>query len=159
MAETPHVRDLRIDLFRGLALVMIFINHMPGTIWENFTSRNFGFSDGAEGFVLMSGIATGLAYGTVFLRGAPDWAQALRPWRRALTLWWVHVVVVLCILALFLATWHDPAVANMAEKRNIILVLQDPVFIRDRIGYLQDCVPAAFAQQQLKVRGLSELRF
>ncbi|MEF3047213.1 OpgC family protein [Pseudotabrizicola sp. L79] len=129
MAETPHVRDLRIDLFRGLALVMIFINHMPGTIWENFTSRNFGFSDGAEGFVLMSGIATGLAYGTVFLRGAPDWAQALRPWRRALTLWWVHVVVVLCILALFLATWHDPAVASMAEKRNIILVLQDPVFM------------------------------
>ena len=126
MADAAHIRDLRIDLFRGLALVMIFINHIPGTIWENATSRNFGFSDGAEGFVLMSGIATGLAYGPVFLRGNPTVAQALRPWRRALTLWWVHVLCVLCILALFAISMHHPAVADMAERRNILSALQDP---------------------------------
>ncbi|MDZ4391668.1 OpgC domain-containing protein [Cypionkella sp.] len=125
MAEPARVRDYRIDLLRGLALVMIFINHIPGTIWEHLTSRNFGFSDGAEGFVLMSGMATGLAYGAVFLRGA-TLQTALRPWRRALTLWWVHVLVTLCILALFAWAQHDPAVAAMAVKRNIARALSDP---------------------------------
>ena len=121
----PRVRDYRIDLLRGVALVMIYINHIPGTMWEHLTSRNFGFSDGAEGFVLMSGMATGLAYGAVFLRGAST-AQALRPWRRAFTIWWVHVLVVACIVALFTLTQHNTAVALMAVKRNITPALADP---------------------------------
>jgi hypothetical protein len=125
LAKVSHVRDLRIDLLRGIALVMIFINHIPGTIWENYTSRNFGFSDAAEGFVLMSGMAAGLAYGPVFMAGRPSWAQAMRPWRRAFTIWWVHVLVVLCVLVLFSLMLHDPAVADMAKKRNIAPVLDD----------------------------------
>ncbi|MFN4153804.1 MAG: OpgC family protein [Paracoccaceae bacterium] len=125
--EGAHRRDFRVDLLRGIALIMIFINHIPGTPWENATSRNFGFSDAAEGFVLMSGIATGLAYGPIFLRSAhPPLAEALRPWRRVLTLWWVHVAVVLCIVALFALTVQHPAVAEMAQKRNIAPALGNP---------------------------------
>ncbi|WP_103335651.1 OpgC family protein [Pseudotabrizicola formosa] len=124
----PHRRDYRVDLLRGAALMMIFINHIPGTLWEHLTSRNFGFSDAAEGFVLMSGIATALAYGPIFLRDRhPPLAQALRPWRRVLTLWWVHVLVVLGILALFFLTVPDPAVAAMAVRRNIAPALEDPM--------------------------------
>lgn len=126
MPEPVHLRDQRIDLLRGIALVMIFINHIPGTIWENFTSRNFGFSDAAEGFVLMSGIATGLAYGMPFLKGRPTLAQALRPWRRALTLWWVHVLVVSLIVVLFTLTRDQSGILEMAEKRNILPMLNDP---------------------------------
>ncbi|SEN94995.1 hypothetical protein SAMN05216227_10342 [Pseudorhodobacter antarcticus] len=127
MPNPPHTRDHRIDLLRGLALMMIFINHIPGTLWENFTSRNFGFSDAAEGFVLMSGIAAGLAYGPAFLRGTPSLAAALRPWRRAFTIWWVHCVVIGCILAMFIAANHLPGIADMAYRRNIILAVDDPV--------------------------------
>ncbi len=130
MPEPVHIRDHRIDLLRGIALVMIFINHIPGTIWENVTSRNFGFSDAAEGFVLMSGIATGLAYGVPFLNGPPTRAQVLRPWRRALTLWWVHVLVVILIVVLFSLTRDQTGILEMAEKRNILPVLNDPT------GYL-----------------------
>ena len=130
MPESVHVRDQRIDLLRGIALVMIFINHIPGTIWENFTSRNFGFSDAAEGFVLMSGIATGLAYGVPFLSRQPSWAQALRPWRRALTLWLVHVLVVLLVLGLFWLTRDQIGILEMADQRNILPVLNNPM------GYL-----------------------
>lgn len=126
MPKTVHARDHRIDLLRGIALVMIFINHIPGTIWENVTSRNFGFSDAAEGFVLMSGIATGLAYGVPFLGGRPSWAQALRPWRRALTLWLVHVLVVGLIVALFWLTRDQTGILEMAGKRNILPMLNDP---------------------------------
>ncbi|WP_323007502.1 OpgC domain-containing protein [Pseudorhodobacter sp.] len=126
MPKHIHLRDNRIDLLRGIALLMIFINHIPGTIWENFTSRNFGFSDAAEGFVLMSGIATGLAYGPAFLNGPVNLAMALRPWRRAVTLWWVHCVVIFCILALFVLAINQPGIALMAERRNILLAAQDP---------------------------------
>lgn len=126
MLKPSHLRDNRIDLLRGLALLMIFINHIPGTIWENFTSRNFGFSDAAEGFVLMSGIATGLAYGPAFLKGTPKLAEALRPWRRAVTLWWVHCLVIFCILALFAALITQPGIADMAARRNVLRAVNDP---------------------------------
>ena len=62
-------RDHRIDFWRGVALVMIFFNHVPGTLWENFTSRNFGFSDAAELFVFLAGFAAAFAYGRPFLAG------------------------------------------------------------------------------------------
>jgi len=60
-------RDPRIDVFRGLALIMIFINHVPGNPYEYLTIRNLGFADAAEAFFLMSGIAAGLAYTPRFI--------------------------------------------------------------------------------------------
>jgi hypothetical protein len=114
-------------MLRGFALLMIFINHIPGTIWENFTSRNFGFSDAAEGFVLMSGMAAGLAYGAAYLNGRPNLATALRPWSRAVTLWWVHCLVIFCVLALFMATRSEPGMLDMATRRNILPAIEDPV--------------------------------
>lgn len=85
-------RDLRLDVLRGICLVMIYINHTPGTIYEHFTSRNFGFSDAAEGFVLMSGIAAGLAYGKFFAGPGPYWSGVGKMWRRVWTLYQVHIV-------------------------------------------------------------------
>jgi hypothetical protein len=96
------VRDQRLDMFRGLALVMIFVNHVPGTIYENYTSRNFGFSDAAEAFVLMSGMAAGLAYSTGFL-GGPLWPAVARVWARARQLYLVHVTTTVMAIAIFAA--------------------------------------------------------
>src|SRR6478752_7375333 len=62
-------RDTRLDVLRALALVTIFINHVPGQMLERLTTKNFGFSDAAEAFVLISGIAIGLAYGRTFTPG------------------------------------------------------------------------------------------
>jgi hypothetical protein len=45
------VRDLRIDLFRGLALYMVVVDHIGGDPLGKFTYRVFGFSDAAEIFV------------------------------------------------------------------------------------------------------------
>jgi hypothetical protein len=59
-------RDTRLDVFRALALLTIFIDHVPGTVFEYLTLRNFGFADAAEAFVLISGIAVGLAYAPKF---------------------------------------------------------------------------------------------
>lgn len=62
-------RDYRIDVFRGIALVMIFINHMPAQPWHALTLRSWGFSDSAEVFVLLAGVASALAYGRWFAKG------------------------------------------------------------------------------------------
>ncbi|GGO57580.1 OpgC protein [Roseovarius pacificus] len=61
-------RDPRLDFFRGLCLVTIYGNHLPGTVYEHLTSRNFGLSDAAEGFVFMSGCAVALAFSSGSMR-------------------------------------------------------------------------------------------
>ena len=98
--RAPSIRDPRLDVFRGICLVMIFINHVPGNLYEDFTSRNFGFSDAAEGFVLMSGIAAGLAYSLDFrARSLQLWTGLARVWRRVWTLYLVHILTTLAALA------------------------------------------------------------
>ena len=44
-----------IDFWRGLALVSIFVNHIPGFAFERITHRNYGLSDSAELFVFLAG--------------------------------------------------------------------------------------------------------
>lgn len=96
----PSTRDPRLDVFRGICLVMIFLNHVPGTVFEEFTSRNFGFSDAAEGFVLMSGIAAGLAYSADFRATSMRlWTGLARVWRRVWTLYLVHILTTFAALA------------------------------------------------------------
>ena len=48
-------RDLRLDLFRGVALWLIFLDHIPENIVNWFTLRNYGFSDATEIFIFISG--------------------------------------------------------------------------------------------------------
>src|SRR5262245_12037658 len=67
-AKPPAQRDPRVDVLRGLALIMIFIDHIPNNILVLVTMHNFGFSDAAEVFVLLAGFASIMAYGRVFER-------------------------------------------------------------------------------------------
>src|ERR1700742_154174 len=59
----PTGRDLRLDLFRGLALWLIFLDHIPQNIVNWITIRNYGFSDAAEIFVFISGYTAAFVYG------------------------------------------------------------------------------------------------
>ncbi|TDX27991.1 OpgC family protein [Rhodovulum visakhapatnamense] len=122
-------RDPRIDAFRGLALVMIFIDHVPGNPYENWTIRNFGFSDAAEAFFVMSGIAAGMAYSGRF--AAPQirlnglWA-AIRPiWGRSWTLYIVHVLLSAWAIAIF--AWGAMAfdVPDLLTKINLRQVFEN----------------------------------
>src|SRR5215467_9031782 len=56
-------RDLRLDLFRGLALWLIFLDHIPSNVVSWGTIRNFGFSDAAEIFIFISGYTAAFVYG------------------------------------------------------------------------------------------------
>lgn len=66
---SPMARDYRIDFFRGLALISIFVNHIPGNFYSVFTHRNFGLSDAAEIFVLLAGTSSAFAYFPRFVTG------------------------------------------------------------------------------------------
>ncbi|WP_434617774.1 OpgC family protein [Tabrizicola sp. M-4] len=124
----PSSRDPRLDVFRGICLVMIFINHVPGNAFEDWTSRNFGFSDAAEGFVMMSGIAAGLAYSADFRdRSARLWTGLARVWRRVWTLYLVHIATTLAALAIAaaVALWFDDA--RILFKNQMKWVWLDPL--------------------------------
>lgn len=95
-------RDTRLDVLRALALIAIFINHVPGQILENLTTKNFGFSDSAEAFVLISGISIGLAYGGRFVVGN-RLASSLKAIKRAGTLYMAHMITTFMTLALFIS--------------------------------------------------------
>src|SRR5262245_62657445 len=56
-------RDLRLDLFRGIALWLIFLDHIPSNVVSWATIRNFGFSDAAEIFIFISGYTAAFVYG------------------------------------------------------------------------------------------------
>ena len=58
-----RIRDLRLDLFRGIALFLIFVDHIPGNMLSNFTLQSIGFSDAAEIFIGISGYTAALVYG------------------------------------------------------------------------------------------------
>ena len=38
-------RDVRLDFCRGVALIVIFIDHVPGNPLSSWTLRNFSFCD------------------------------------------------------------------------------------------------------------------
>ncbi len=89
-----------IDFWRGYLLCTIFINHIPGNAFEPLTQKNFGFSDSAEGFVFISGLALALAYGRRFQRG--DWTGVTKSLaRRTTLLYGLHVFLSLAGLAIF----------------------------------------------------------
>ncbi|RTM14575.1 MAG: OpgC domain-containing protein [Bradyrhizobiaceae bacterium] len=58
----PRGRDLRLDLFRGLANWAIFLDHIPNNLIAWLTTRNYGFSDAADIFVFISGYTAAFVY-------------------------------------------------------------------------------------------------
>ena len=55
-------RDHRIDFFRGVALIAIFINHIPENLFSLLTTRNLGFSDASEIFIYLSGFSAAMVF-------------------------------------------------------------------------------------------------
>mgnify|MGYP000082494594 CR=1 FL=1 len=119
-------RDPRLDVFRGLALVMIFINHVPGNPYEDYTNRNFGFSDAAEAFFMLSGMAAGLAYSGRFMqaqrRTGSLWAAIQPMWSRAWTLYMTQILLTAWAIAIFSAGALWFGVPEMITKINLTRV-------------------------------------
>ena len=103
-------RDHRIDVLRALALLSIFINHIPGNVLEPFTHKNFGMSDSAEAFVLLAGVASAFAYFPRFYAGAVALPLA-KIAKRVVVLYVAHIASLMVGLGIFcfaLQRWGMP---------------------------------------------------
>ena len=91
-------RDIRLDLFRGLALWFIFVDHIPTNIVSWFTVRNYGFSDATEIFVFISGYTAVIAYARMMQRDG--WLRAAaRIYRRVWQLYVAHILLFVAFTA------------------------------------------------------------
>ncbi|MCK1357563.1 OpgC domain-containing protein [Bradyrhizobium sp. 199] len=91
-------RELRLDLFRGLALWLIFIDHLPASLLTWFTIRNYGFSDATEIFIFISGYTAAFVYGRAMLESGVLIATA-RILRRVWQIYVAHVFLFTIFLA------------------------------------------------------------
>jgi hypothetical protein len=97
-----HARNLQLDFFRGIALMVIFINHTPENPWFYYTPSRFGLSDAAEIFVFLSGFAAALVYGRCF-QYAGLWLGCVRVLHRCWQIYTSHLasfflLATLCVL-------------------------------------------------------------
>src|SRR5258708_3971546 len=103
-------RDVRLDLFRGLANWAIFLDHIPHQVLSWITVKNYGFSDAADQFVLISGYTAAFVFGRVMIeRGYA--AAASRLAERAFTLYAAHIIVVVIYIAVIACVsreFNDP---------------------------------------------------
>jgi hypothetical protein len=91
-AAGPSTRDIRLDLFRGLALWFIFIDHIPTNVVSWLTVRYYGFSDATEIFVFISGYTAVIAYSRMMARQGWPMAAA-RIGRRVWQLYVAHIML------------------------------------------------------------------
>jgi hypothetical protein len=89
-AARPRGRDLRLDFFRGLALIFIFIDHIPNNFLGWFTLHSFAFSDAAEVFIFISGYTAALVYGRALRQHGALFATA-QVYRRVWQLYVAHI--------------------------------------------------------------------
>lgn len=97
-ASQQSGRDLRLDLFRGLALLFIFIDHIPDNVLSYLTLHSVAFSDAAEVFVFISGYAAAMVYGKALHRHG-CMAAAGRIYRRVSQLYAAHILTFVVLAA------------------------------------------------------------
>lgn len=91
-------RDLRLDLFRGVANWAIFLDHIPDNIVNWVTTRNYGFSDAADLFVFISGYTATFVYARMMLeRGFIVGATRLT--KRVWQLYVAHIILFVIYIA------------------------------------------------------------
>jgi hypothetical protein len=121
----PGGRDLRLDLFRGVALWLIFLDHIPQNIMNWFTIRNYGFSDATEIFIFISGYTAAFVYGRAMQERGIVIASA-RVLRRAWQIYVAHIflfTIFMAEIAYVASTFDNPL---YAEEMNILDFLKQP---------------------------------
>ncbi len=100
-------RDLRLDLLRGFAVVVMVVDHFGGSSWLYLiTGGNSFMVSGAEAFIFISGLVVGMVYGAIALKQGIRAAQ-IKALQRALTLYKLTVVLTLLFATLSIAVGLD----------------------------------------------------
>ncbi len=115
-----------VDFWRGFALCEIYVNHIPGNFYENFTHKALSQSDSAELFVFLAGWSMSYVIrkpdGT-----APAVRQLARLLLRAGRLYAVHIVIVMMAIAMLAMASRVLADPLILEWFNAGAVFSAPV--------------------------------
>jgi len=125
MAPIPTERDLRLDLFRGIALWLIFLDHIPSNAVSWITIRNYGFSDATEIFVFISGYTAAFVYGRAMNEHGFMVASA-RVLKRAWQIYVAHVflfVIYLAEISYVASSFNNPL---YSEEMGVLDFLKNP---------------------------------
>jgi hypothetical protein len=129
--EKPHMapvsteRDLRLDLFRGIALWLIFLDHIPSNAVSWITIRNYGFSDATEIFVFISGYTAAFVYGRAMQQHGFIVASA-RVLKRAWQIYIAHVFLLAIYLAEIAYVAHSFDNPLYSEEMGVLDFLKNP---------------------------------
>ncbi len=119
-------RDLRLDLFRGVANWAIFLDHIPDNVVNWITTRNYGFSDAADLFVFISGYTASFVYARMMLeRGFIVGATRLT--KRVWQLYVAHIilfVIYIVTIGYVAQRFSDPEIIN---EFNVAGLVDNPV--------------------------------
>jgi len=122
----PKGRDLRLDLFRGIANWAIFLDHIPDNVVNWITTRNYGFSDAADLFVFISGYTASFVYARMMLeRGFIVGATRLT--KRVWQLYVAHVILFVIYIAAIgyvAQRYNDPDIIN---EFNVAGLVDSPI--------------------------------
>jgi hypothetical protein len=126
-AVTPPAveRDLRLDLFRGIALWLIFLDHIPSNIVSWITIRNYGFSDATEIFVFISGYTAAFVYGRT-MRDRGVIVSGARMLKRAWQVYVAHIflfAIYLAEISYVSSSFENPL---FAEEMGVFDFLKQP---------------------------------
>lgn len=121
-------RDLRLDLFRGLANWAIFLDHIPNNVVAWLTTRNYGFSDAADVFVFISGYTAAFVYARrMSTQGFIAGAALLM--RRVWQLYVAHVLLFVFYLTAVHYLAHRFDIPHLMDEFNVARLVDDPVGI------------------------------
>jgi hypothetical protein len=127
ISPSPVTRRVdTIDFWRGLVLIAILCDHIPGNLIEKATPRNFAFSDSAEAFVFLSGISVALAHYGRAQRA--DWRGLLgRCFGRAYHIYGVHVGLTCAAVAIAAIGYFVSGAPSLIEADGRSFVFHQPL--------------------------------
>jgi hypothetical protein len=125
MIKLSTERDLRLDLFRGIALWLIFLDHIPSNAVNWITIRNYGFSDATEIFVFISGYTAAFVYGRAMQQHGFIVASA-RVLKRAWQIYVAHVFLFAIYLAEIAYVAHSFDNPLYTEEMGVLDFLKNP---------------------------------
>lgn len=123
-----HERDLRLDLFRGVANWAIFLDHIPNNAVAWITIRNYGFTDGADMFVFISGYTAALVYGRIMVNNG-FLIGTTRLYRRVWQLYVAHVLLFVIYIASVHYIAHNFDIPHLMDQFNVAGLMDHPVDI------------------------------
>ena len=125
-SETIPSRDLKIDLVRGIAILILFSDHVPNNIVAEYTPLAVGLSDMSDVFVFLSGYSCGISYGRRFASGG--FVNCLsRAWTRAGQVFAIKVLVTLLSLRIIQCTNNVVTPRFFGVPWNMELVRRQPI--------------------------------